>query len=47
VLGGTAQALARADPAVLLVRRAVSAELSCILLATDFSDNATRAAQLS
>lgn len=28
-------------------RRAVSAELSCILLATDFSDNATRAAQLS
>lgn len=48
VLGGTAQrVLARADLPVLLVRRAVSAELSCILLATDFSDNATRAAQLS
>lgn len=48
VLGGTAQrVLALADLPVLLVRRAVSAELSCILLATDFSDNATRAAQLS
>lgn len=48
VMGGTAQrVLARADLPVLLVRRAVSAELSCILLATDFSDNATRAAQLS
>ena len=48
VLGGTAQrVLARADLPVLLVRRAVSAELSCILLATDFSDNATRASQLS
>ncbi len=48
VLGGTAQrVLALAALPVLLVRRAVSAELSCILLATDFSDNATRAAQLS
>ena len=48
VLGGTAQrVLARADLPVLLVSRAVSAELSCILLTTDFSDNATRAAQLS
>ncbi|MFN4326200.1 MAG: universal stress protein [Azonexus sp.] len=48
VLGGTAQrVLARADLPVLLVRRALGAPFSCILLATDFSDNATRAAQLS
>lgn len=48
VLGGTAlRVLARANLPVLLVRRAVISELSSILLATDFTDSATRAAQLS
>lgn len=48
VFGGTAlKVLSHAQLPVLLVRRAVSPESSCILLATDFSANATRAAQLS
>ena len=48
VLGGTAlKVLKRADLPVLLVRRPASAEFSKILVATDFSDNAMRAAQLS
>lgn len=48
VFGGTAlKVLTQARLPVLLVRRTVSPEFSCILLATDFSANATRAAQLS
>lgn len=48
VIGGTAlKVLKRANLPVLLVRRPASAEFSKILVATDFSDNAERAAQLS
>lgn len=48
VIGGTAlKVLKRADFPVMLVRRPVSATFSKILVATDFSDNANRAAQCS
>jgi len=48
VLGGTAlKVLKRADLPVLLVRRPFPSACSSILVATDFSDNAQRAAQLS
>lgn len=48
VLGGTAlKVLKRADLPVLLARRPFSPASSRILVATDFSDNAHRAAQLS
>jgi nucleotide-binding universal stress UspA family protein len=48
VVGGTAlKVLKRAELPVLLVRRPPSANISRILVATDFSDNAMRAAQLS
>ena len=48
VIGGTAlKVLKQANLPVLLVRRPASAEFSKILMATDFSDNAKRAAQLS
>jgi nucleotide-binding universal stress UspA family protein len=48
VVGGTAlKVLKRAELPVLLARRPASADFSRILLATDFSDNAMRAAKLS
>ena len=48
VVGGTAlKVLKRAELPVLLARRPASADFSSILVATDFSDNAMRAAQLS
>ncbi len=48
VIGGTAlKVLKRANCPVLLVRRPASVGFSKILVATDFSDNAERAAQLS
>lgn len=48
VVGGTAlKVLKRAELPVLLIRRPASADFSNILVATDFSDNAMRAAQLS
>jgi nucleotide-binding universal stress UspA family protein len=48
VVGGTAlKVLKRAELPVLLARRPSSADFSNILVATDFSDNATRALQLS
>lgn len=48
VLGGTAlKVLKRAELPVLLARRPFSTDLSNILVATDFSDNATRALRLS
>ena len=48
MVGGTAlKVLKRAELPVLLARRPASADFSNILVATDFSDNATRAAQLS
>lgn len=47
-IGGTAlKVLKRAERPVLLVRRPASADFAHILVATDFSDNARRAAQLS
>lgn len=48
VIGGTAlKVLKRANLPILLVRRPASAGFSKIIVATDFSDNAERAAQLS
>jgi nucleotide-binding universal stress UspA family protein len=48
VVGGTAlKVLKRAELPVLLARRPASADFSSILLATDFSENAVRAAQLA
>ncbi|MDK9724506.1 MAG: universal stress protein [Sterolibacteriaceae bacterium MAG5] len=48
VVGGTAlKVLQRAELPVLLVRRPAGADPAGILIATDFSENATRAAQLS
>jgi nucleotide-binding universal stress UspA family protein len=48
VIGGTAlKVLKRANLPVLLVRRPANAEFANIIVATDFSDNAERAAQLS
>ena len=48
VVGGTAlKVLKRAELPVLLARRPASADFANILMATDFSDSATRAAQLS
>jgi nucleotide-binding universal stress UspA family protein len=48
VIGGTAlKVLKRSNLPVLLVRRPANAEFANILVATDFSDNAKRAAQLS
>lgn len=48
VVGGTAlKVLKRAELPVLLVRRPASADFANIIVATDFSDNATRAMQLS
>lgn len=48
VVGGTAlKVLKRAELPVLLARRPSSTDFSNILVATDFSDNATRALQLS
>lgn len=48
VIGGTAlKVLKRAELPVLLARRPANADFSSILVATDFSENATRAAQLS
>lgn len=48
VVGGTAlKVLKHAELPVLLVRRPAKADFSDIVVATDFSDNAMRAAQLS
>lgn len=48
VIGGTAlKVLKRTELPVLLARRPASADFSSVLVATDFSDNSTRAAQLS
>jgi len=48
VIGGTAlKVLERANVPVLLVRRPASADFSTVIVATDFSDNSTRAAQLA
>lgn len=48
VVGGTAlKVLKRAELPVLLARRPASAKVGNILVASDFSDNATRAARLS
>ncbi|MBK8121761.1 MAG: universal stress protein [Sulfuritalea sp.] len=48
VIGGTAlKVLKQANVPVLLVRRPASADFSTVIVATDFSDNAMRAAQLA
>lgn len=48
VVGGTAlKVLKRAELPVLLARRPARADFANIIVATDFSDNATRAAQLA
>ena len=48
IVGGTAlKVLQHAELPVLLVRRPASADLSNVLVASDFSDNATRALQLA
>lgn len=48
VIGGTAlKVLEQANVPVLLVRRPASADYSTVIVATDFSDNAKRAAQLA
>jgi len=48
VIGGTAlKVLKRAELPVLLARRPTSADFSSVLVATDFSDNSTRAAHMS